>query len=262
VDTGLNYAVNRYYNSAISRFISQDPVFLALGNEGQIKQLANQDQTQLLSDPQLLNSYAYARNNPLRYTDPDGLLFKEAWHGTKNAWNNSVVWVGNKAEGAYQNNATARWLLDHPESGLYVSIGASLAAEALTVAAVAGISTIGTRCLANCSQFGQESGAIVSRGWGNPKSLNQHYSDHGGDFGSKSANDYANKASNFFNEAPKNGYQQIVGKDGTIRIYDGKTNTFGSYNTDGSTKTFFKPSGGQSYWNTQTSDPQKNVKLK
>jgi len=64
VDTGLSYMNARYYNSSIGRFISQDPVFIGLGS-GQIE---------VLSDPQLLNSYSYARNNPLAYIDPDGHL--------------------------------------------------------------------------------------------------------------------------------------------------------------------------------------------
>lgn len=34
-------------------------------------------------------------------------------------------------------------------------------------------------------------------------------------------------------------------------VYDSSTNTFGSYNPDGTTKTFFKPTGGQSYFDNQ-----------
>jgi RHS repeat-associated protein len=57
-DTGLTYMDARYYNSSSGRFLSLDPVFL--------------DMSANLSDPQALNSYSYARNNPLRYIDPDG----------------------------------------------------------------------------------------------------------------------------------------------------------------------------------------------
>jgi len=34
-------------------------------------------------------------------------------------------------------------------------------------------------------------------------------------------------------------------------VYDESTNTFGSYNSDGSTKTFYKPTDGVEYWNRQ-----------
>jgi len=58
--TGLNYLNARYYNSAIGRFISQDPVSLATPEK-------------LLEDPQQLNFYSYARNNPITLSDPTGL---------------------------------------------------------------------------------------------------------------------------------------------------------------------------------------------
>jgi len=71
-DTGLNYLNARYYNASVGRFISVDPVFLAIGDNGQIKQITGQELQQILSDPQNLNSYAYARNNPIVYRDPNG----------------------------------------------------------------------------------------------------------------------------------------------------------------------------------------------
>jgi RHS repeat-associated protein len=62
-DTGLNYANARYYNSGIGRFISQDPIFVVAGGEDQVAYLAL---------PQIQNSYSYALNNPLMFTDPTG----------------------------------------------------------------------------------------------------------------------------------------------------------------------------------------------
>jgi len=50
----------RYFSSSMGRFTSPDP-----DNAGAINE-----------DPQSWNGYAYARNNPLRYTDPDGLDYK------------------------------------------------------------------------------------------------------------------------------------------------------------------------------------------
>jgi RHS repeat-associated protein len=55
-ETGLDYFLARYYSSTQGRFTSVDPE-----NKG-----ANPD------DPQSWNGYAYARNNPLLYSDPDG----------------------------------------------------------------------------------------------------------------------------------------------------------------------------------------------
>jgi|SRR3989344_8225001 len=59
-ETGLNYLNARYYDASIGRFVSQDPMFWSLPLE-------------LLADPQQLNSYSYARNNPIVGSDPSGL---------------------------------------------------------------------------------------------------------------------------------------------------------------------------------------------
>jgi RHS repeat-associated protein len=55
--TGLDYLNARYYNAGYGRFTSQDSVFWGKQN---------------LADPQSLNSYSYANNNPIRFSDPSG----------------------------------------------------------------------------------------------------------------------------------------------------------------------------------------------
>ena len=58
-ETGLNYMQARYYDPVIGRFMSNDPV----------------DALKHLSTPNGIhgfNRYAYANNNPYKYTDPDG----------------------------------------------------------------------------------------------------------------------------------------------------------------------------------------------
>ena len=56
-ESGLDYFGARYYGSTIGRFTTVDPEYTWQEN---------------LTDPQLWNRYAYARNDPLRYVDPDG----------------------------------------------------------------------------------------------------------------------------------------------------------------------------------------------
>ena len=56
-ETGLDWFERRYFSGAQGRFTSPDP----LGGH--------------IEDPQSLNRYVYARNNPLRYTDSTGLDF-------------------------------------------------------------------------------------------------------------------------------------------------------------------------------------------
>ena len=63
----------RYYNSAQGQFLSEDPVFLMVGSSGQVQQLTQKSQSQFLSNPQSLNSYSYAQDNPIASKDPSGL---------------------------------------------------------------------------------------------------------------------------------------------------------------------------------------------
>ncbi len=105
-DTGLSYMNARYYNGKIGRFVSQDPVFLAAAFN--------------LADPQSLNSYAYARNNPLVNIDPDGRSVKTFLQG-----------VGTGIVGAVVVTA------------VIASAPVTISAAVLTGAAVVGIGLIG-----------------------------------------------------------------------------------------------------------------------
>ncbi len=53
-ETGFYFYQARYYDPGLGRFVSADPLVGAI------------------ADPQPLNRYSYALNNPLRYTDPTG----------------------------------------------------------------------------------------------------------------------------------------------------------------------------------------------
>jgi RHS repeat-associated protein len=57
--TGLDYAVNRHYDSMQGRFTQVDPIGMKAAS---------------LSNPQSLNLYAYCGNDPVNLVDPTGLL--------------------------------------------------------------------------------------------------------------------------------------------------------------------------------------------
>jgi RHS repeat-associated protein len=76
--TNLNYLSARYYDSGRGQFVSVEPVILNLGDREQLKKLTQMDQQTLLTNPQLLNSYAYGRDNPILYKDPTGKFIPEA----------------------------------------------------------------------------------------------------------------------------------------------------------------------------------------
>jgi RHS repeat-associated protein len=69
--TGLNYMGARYYAGGKGRFLSEDPVFLSVGSP-ELKQKTGLELAQYLSNPQQINSYSYANNNPLKYVDQQG----------------------------------------------------------------------------------------------------------------------------------------------------------------------------------------------
>ena len=89
------------------------------------------------------------------------------------------------------------------------------------------------------------------RVWGRLDTLDDHFRRHGADFRATSADDYAQKAADFFQNSQSSRLPTKIDSNGVIRVYDPKTNTFGAYNPDGTTRTFFKPKRGQTYWDDQ-----------
>jgi RHS repeat-associated protein len=62
--SNLSYLNARYYEGSRGQFLSQDPAFWEVGNGDR--------GFSMLADPQLLNSYSYAGNNPITMSDADG----------------------------------------------------------------------------------------------------------------------------------------------------------------------------------------------
>ena len=77
--------------------------------------------------------------------------------------------------------------------------------------------------------------------WGNAASLPDHFARHGADFHARDADEYAGMAWKFGQRAKQGGLLVKVDDDGTRRVFDPKTGAFAAYNSDGTTKTFFKP---------------------
>ena len=80
-ETGLDFFGARYFSGAQGRFTTPDE-FKGGGLFDPETGLSDETIGPLpyadISDPQTLNKYAYVRNNPLRYVDPDGHCFEDA----------------------------------------------------------------------------------------------------------------------------------------------------------------------------------------
>jgi RHS repeat-associated protein len=225
-NNGLYYYRARYYSPSMHRFVSQDPVGFAGSST---------------------NLYAYAGNTPTNLRDPSGRspCALGAAAGVI-VYNGYQVWREVDAIMNGRKVPNAGW------SGAWKILSGS-AQAAVTGCAIAD----GVSGLAGVGE-GAEAGSApidASESWGNPNKLEDHFIRHGDDFGAQSAEDYADQASQFYQDSQANDLPTVIDSDGVTRVYDPDTNTFGSYNDDGTTRTFFKPTGGANYWYDQGGTP-------
>ena len=96
--------------------------------------------------------------------------------------------------------------------------------------------------------------AEILGSWGNPASLPDHFARHGRDFGARTSDEYALLANQFLHRAAVEPYRAKIDNHRVLRIYDPRTGSFGAYNPDGTTKTFFKP-GRADYFDRQPGRP-------
>lgn len=121
-ETGLyNYGA-RQLDPVTGRFTTMDPVVLGEGG----KPLES-----ILENPQALNPYGYALNNPLRYTDPTGMIPREASFSSKL---NSVLTLDHFGkESGWLASSIKRYLENpNPETASELKSRQSLAIDRLT----------------------------------------------------------------------------------------------------------------------------------
>lgn len=77
----------------------------------------------------------------------------------------------------------------------------------------------------------------------------EYYDEHAYGVGCFGLDDYVNSANQMYQNMEY--YQYKIDDNGVIRVYDPINNIFGSYNPDGTTRTYFSPSDGQLYFDSQ-----------
>jgi pyocin large subunit-like protein len=205
----------------IGRFITVDPV-------GPVDPRTSKTNYSMLLNPQSLNRYAYGLNSPYKYVDPDGRIVQLIV---------PVLVAFGLIE--FGEHAFPQTMGSSQRDSFIDQHGTDLMMMALP------IENVGGRLVEKAVE-----GARLAK-WGLPETLARHFKDHGADFGAKSAEEYASMASDFLARAQKGKLPTKISQEGTIRVYEPSTNTFGSYNPDGTTRTFYKPTQGQRYWERQ-----------
>jgi RHS repeat-associated protein len=243
-ETGLYYLRARYYDPVDGRFTTKDSI------EGK------------LTNPSSLNSYIYVWNNPLIFVDTTGNAPKwlqdawqatvqfgsNVWDGTKQVavavWDSGLVDVYNFAIGDDINT-----LFFDPNA----SFGDKALVVGLTIFPAGKVSKVvgKTYKLSKNLPVPSKVKKFDYSSWGDKSKLDDHFNRHGSDLGAKSKEEYTRMANSFYKN--RNSYKTKTDRNGQIRVYDRINGIFGSYNSNGTTATYFKPKPlpGDNRWKDQ-----------
>lgn len=92
-------------------------------------------------------------------------------------------------------------------------------------------------------------------GFRSKRQFEEHYSKHGREFGSISAQEYLHRAQ-ALRDAPAGGpILQAIKPGGIVTKFDRRSGAFGAYNPDRTIRTFFIPNDGERYFRRQATRP-------
>jgi hypothetical protein len=240
--TEFRSIVDRYYDPATGQFLTVDPDVSETGEP-----------------------YAYTDGDPANVSDPMGTCpwcILDPWSGANpirigaehdpGGLGTSLIERLDPAFSAVQGFATGNYVegVIGSASTVLIALGG---AEVVGDLAVLGVTDSADAAAAGSMDL------PASETWGDPETLAEHFASHGPDFDAATADEYAQGASSFFQRALREDLPtKIDPKTGVIRIFDPDSNTFGAYNTSGTTRTFFTPDPAVNgyptnwdYWDSQ-----------
>ena len=127
--TDLNYLGARYYNAKTGQFLSEDPMFWNVSKQN-------------LENPQSLNSYSYANDNPIINIDPNGDAAMLDFSG--DLPESTQMSLGHSTQKAYEDSSVVRFGINHPNVPAIVGatpLTAYAAGVAATAQALGGLSS-------------------------------------------------------------------------------------------------------------------------
>ncbi len=245
VDTKLSYLEARYYDGELGRFLSEDAVHLSLGDLKAVKNIAGVDQIFLLTDPQVLNSYSYARNNPIVLRDKTGLIVETVFDvlvtglSLRDFYRNPTVWngialgldvIGFAAPGIPSLVGYARHGVKAAKISTYFyRVSKETGIPALSIAKT---------FLRDINFSFSRRGWSVGEATDSLGNLIGHFAKHGHEFGAKTPAQYYKKANDFIDSGQG---VKLPTQGDRVEIWDAKTNTLAVTNADGTQlKTFHK----------------------
>ncbi len=231
--TQLSYLNARYYDGGNGKFISQDPMFTGDPNR------------QRLLDPQQLNSYNYARNNPINGSDPSG----EALTTQQILGVAAQYASGNLSATQSVASLLSMYVKDEvKQTGVVIASNLKQSAQNLNMLNPSATPEQRINAAMSFSPGGATKavGAGGKAIWTATKELSpvgnalKHFNKHGDDFGAQNSVDYVKKAREFL-FSPPNGTQTITRTSGERVLYHEESNTFGILSNESTPQTFFKP---------------------
>lgn len=222
-DNGLYYMRARYYSPEMKRFVNADPL------------------TQSIAEYPSQNAYTYANGNPISYIDPFGTS-ATLGHTALDAAG-FIPGIGMLFDGM-----NALWYL---AEGDFTNAGLSAVALVPVIGDAAGVVGAGIKIVGKADGVIDAAKVAEKTVFKSQDLLDAHYVKHASEFGNITKDEYLAGAQNLVNSKTGNNILTKTRSNGDVIFYNKTTNEFAIKASDGSIRTYFKPTDGIDYFYRQ-----------